>query len=133
MAQKRTRRHKRRVKVPIIVGDGAETILARGIKADKAKVLRSLSGYAAPNFWGPDVTVASHIGSVTFTISYEAVSEATTVFGRVTYWKGSDGGSKVSEEFLDETTITTSNSVATVVCDFKGVPFGSAVDIKCDP
>ena len=82
--------------------------------------------------WGPDTNVASHIGSVTFTITYDAVGD-TLVMGRVTYYKGADAGQLVTEEFRDETTITTSNSVANVVCCFKGIPTGSAVNGTVTP
>ncbi len=118
--------------VPLYIGENAEALLQSGVKVGKPKNQRTLTGYAAPSTWGPDTTVASHIGSVTFTISYEAVGD-TLVKGRVTYWKGEGGGKQVKEEFFDNTTITTSNSVATVVCDFEGIPLGSAVNIYVDP
>jgi hypothetical protein len=118
--------------VPLYIGEGAEGILRKGIKVRGPKLQRTLTGYAAPSTWGPDVTVASHIGSISFTISYEAVGD-TLVKGRVTYWKGEGGGSQVKEEFFDETTIRTSNSVANVLCDFQGIPLGSAVNIYVDP
>jgi hypothetical protein len=117
------------------LGAGADAILKAAVRVasnDLTLSARSFVGYAAPMTWGPDVTVASHIGSVTFKISYEAVGD-TLVMGRVTYYKGDGAGAKVTEEFRDETTITTSNSVANVICDFKGIPTGSAVNGTVTP
>jgi len=111
------------------LGKGYEEIIkaATNIEAGSAQKPRTeFTAYAAPMTWGPDVTVASHIGSFTYTITYEAVGD-TLVMGRVSYYKGTGGGQKVYEEFKDSTTITTANAVANVVCDFKGVPTGSAV------
>ena len=93
---------------------------------------RAFNGYAPPNFWGSWVTVASHIGSVSYRISYSAVG-STLVVAQVEYWKGSGGGSKVVEDFRDTTSITTSNSVANVRVRFKGVPLGSAVRGSISP
>jgi len=117
------------------LGAGGDEIVKAAIRSGDARsnlALRTFAAYAAPMIWGPDVVVASHIGSATFTISYEAVGD-TLVMGRVTYYKGDDAGQKVTEEFRDETTITTSNSVANVVCDFKGIPTGSAVNGTVTP
>lgn len=116
----------------VSLGKNWVALVEQAEKENQVQVQSRLSGYAAPMIWGPDVVIGSHIGSVTYTISYEAVGD-TVVLGRVTYFKGSGSGSKVTEEFRDETTITTSNSVATVVCDFKGIPTGSAVNIDVTP
>jgi hypothetical protein len=123
--------------LPLHLGKGAEGLLDRGNPiADStelhALVRRPFAAYAPPMLWGPSVAVASHLGAVTYTIEYSAVGD-TLVMGRVTYWKGEGGGRKVTEEFRDRTTITTSNSVGTVECEFKGVPLGSAVDGSCSP
>ena len=118
----------------IHLGRGSAEIIRDAVKiGDSSRPpRRSFLAYAAPNFWGPKVTVASHIGSVTYTIAYEAVGD-TLVLGQVTYWKGPGGGRQVTEQFRDETTITTSNSVANVECEFKGIPFGSAVNGTVTP
>lgn len=122
--------------MPIHRGEGAETLIGAMVNVTRedevTTAARSFVGYAPPLVWGPGVTVASHIGSVTYTIEYSAVGD-TVVMGRVTYWKGSGGGRKVTEEFRDSTTITTSNSVATVDCEFKGLPTGSTVNGTCNP
>lgn len=123
--------------MPIHRGEGAETLLGATFDVTSSHELtpaaaRNFIGYAGPLLWGPSVTVATHIGSVTYTIEYNAVGD-TVVMGRVTYWKGSGAGRKVTEEFRDSTTITTSNSVATVECEFKGVPLGSTVEGTCNP
>ena len=128
MPRKERKQSAHRSKV-VHLGPGADSILKSAVSvrtADANLLSRDFTGDAPPMIWGPDVTVASHIGSVTFTITYEAVGD-TLVLGRVTYYKGAGAGSKVIEEFRDETTITTSDSVANVLCDFKGVPTGSAV------
>ncbi|TBA03105.1 hypothetical protein [Rhizobium ruizarguesonis] len=126
------------VEIPVFLGSNYTAILKdaeerhRSMLSGSEHALRKLVGYAPPMVWGPEVTVASHIGSVTFNISYEAVGD-TLVIGRVIYFKGEDSGKQVTEEFKDDTTITTSDSVANVRCQFKGIPTGSAVDITCDP
>jgi hypothetical protein len=118
------------------LGAGADKLLEGAVRVTDAGAAalpaRNFTAYAPPMIWGPDTTVASHIGTVTFTITYEAVGD-TLVMGRVTYYKGPDAGQLVTEEFRDETTITTSNSVANVVCNFKGIPTGSAVNGTVTP
>jgi hypothetical protein len=127
--------NQQKAEIQPLIGDGGEDLIAAAVEKKASNTLaraRAFVAYAAPNTWGPDVNVASHIGVVTFTIAYEAVGD-TLVLGRVTYFKGPNGGSKVTEEFRDETTITTSNSVANITCDFKGIPFGSAVNGTVTP
>ena len=115
------------------MGEGSQELMARATAALAASLTaRTFSGYAPPLFWGPSVHVASHIGSVTYAIDYEAIGD-TLVLGRVTYFKGSGGGQKVTEEFRDSTTITTSNSVATVELEFKGIVTGSTVNGTINP
>jgi hypothetical protein len=113
------------------LGQGADELIKNAIRTDERTqalgARSSFTAYAAPMAWGPDATVASHIGSVTYTIKYEAVGD-TLVQGQVKYYKGPGGGQLVTELFQDETTITTANAVANVICNFKGVPTGSAVN-----
>lgn len=122
--------------IKIHFGDGADELIARAEKVSskesQAFQARAFVGYAAPNVWGPSVTVATHLGVVTYTIEYEAVGD-TLVLGQVTYWKGPGAGRKVTEQFRDSTTITTANAVATVDCEFKGIPLGSTVNGTCVP
>jgi hypothetical protein len=65
------------------IGEGGEDLVATAIRLrDNAAgpvVPRQFAGYAAPMTWGPDVTVASHLGVVTYTISYEAVGDTLVV------------------------------------------------------
>lgn len=117
------------------MGEGADALLQAAVRVRSdaiAAAPRTFAAYAAPMIWGPDTNVGSHIGSITFTITYEAVGD-TLVMGRVTYYKGAGAGQLVTEEFRDETTITTSNSVANVICSFKGIPTGSAVNGTITP
>jgi len=123
---------KRKSQNNVILGEDYESIIAQGLRATKIRAKRSFSAYAAPSIWGPWVTVASHIGSVTFTIETTPLGD-TLLMSRVRYWKGAGGGSQVTEEFRDSTTITTSNSVANVEVSCKGVPTGSAVDGSVEP
>jgi hypothetical protein len=121
--------------LPVHLGKGSDALLAMGIAAEPGAsnlAARTFVAYAAPNFWGPTVTVATHIGVVTYTIDYEAIGD-TLVLGRVTYFKGNGGGKEVTEEFNGSTTITTANAVATVRCQFQGVPLGSTVNGSCNP
>jgi hypothetical protein len=94
--------------------------------------MAQFNAYAPPDLWGAWVTIGSHLGSVTFDISYEALGE-TLVVGRVRYWKGIGPGGQVIEEFRDSTTITTSNSGANVEVSFKGIPTGSPVQGMISP
>lgn len=133
-----TKRKKGEGEIVVHLGEGGENLIklakaiGDGAKSAAAKVRRRFSAYAAPNMWGPTVPVASHIGSVRYTIQYSAIGE-TLVLARVTYWKGEGGGQRVREEFRDQTTITTSNSVGSVECEFTGIPLGSAVSVEVNP
>lgn len=89
--------------------------------------MTSFSAYALPNIWGPWVNIASHTASVSFKISADPVG-STVLRCRVRYFKGKGGGSQIIEEFIDNVTITTSNSVAIIEVSFMGIPTGSAVD-----
>lgn len=96
------------------------------IDEDPSILGRAFNGYAPPNFWGAWQTIASHIGSVSYSISYTAIGD-TLVMGQVRYYNAANGGQQVIEEFRDSTSITTSNSVANVEVRFRGTPLGSAV------
>jgi len=95
MARKTKQQSRKNGPVRVHLGIGGEELIKATIKAnDKMETIKLtsiLSAYAAPSFWGPSVTVASHIGSVSYSIAYEAVGE-TLVLGRVRYWKGAGGG-----------------------------------------
>lgn len=93
--------------------------------------MRLLTGYAPPLIWGPEIEVGAHIGVAQFEINYEAVGD-TLVMGRVRYFS-ENGGVEKTVEFKDTIGITTSNSVANVYCQFKGVVLGSAVKITVNP
>lgn len=109
-------------------GEGAEELIANAMDGESAdRNVETFNAYAPPMIYGPAVRVASHIGSVTYTITYSAIGN-TLVEGQVTYYEGSGGGKKVTKTFYDSVTITTSNSVANVECAFKGIPLGSAVE-----
>ena len=134
MARSQRTKYGMRTSLKVHLGEGHDRIVRDSIKVEQLErpLLRQFAAYAPPMTWGPDVTVASHIGSVTYTISYEAVGD-TLVLGRVIYYKGDNGGQKVTEEFTDQTTITTADAVANVLCDFKGIPTGSAVNGTVTP
>lgn len=119
-------------RVHVEIGEGGEAIYAAASERRAHRLATAFVGYAGPMMWGADVVVASHIGSVKYTISYEVVGD-TLVLGRVTYFKGAAGGIQVTEEFKDETSITTAKSVANVICSFKGIPIGSAVSGTVEP
>src|SRR5438132_1443379 len=86
------------------------------------------NAYAGPNVYGPETTVASHLGSVTLTISYQALGK-TSVTGVVTYFKNADDDHPTEEAFVGSTTIRTADVVGNVVVKFRGTPFGSAVKL----
>lgn len=92
---------------------------------------RQFAAYAAPNSYGAKVTVASHLSSITYQISYSAVGNAN-VAGRVHYFK--DGhDDKVTEVLFSGGTITTANVGGNVEVDFMGTPTGTAVDGLISP
>lgn len=82
--------------------------------------------------WGDWQEIASHIGSVTYDISYSPVG-STLVTAEVRYFSGEGGGTQVIEPFVDQVTITTANCVANVEVHFKGTPTGSAVTGSINP
>lgn len=88
--------------------------------------------YAPPMIWGPWVTVASHLGSVTYKITSEPVGD-TVLECKIRYFKGPGGGTQVEERWVKDVTITTSDSVANVEVSFKGVPTGSKVEGTVSP
>jgi len=92
---------------------------------------RVFAAYAAPLAFGPKVEVASHLGSVSYKITYSAVGDAI-VLGRVHYFKEGVEG-KVSESLVNGGSITTANAVANVEVDFKGAATGSAVEGTINP
>lgn len=118
--------------MPVHQGKGAKNLLEEDAKTGRLRGRRPFSAWAAPMAWGPEVTVANHIGVVTYNISYKAVGNSI-VLGRVTYYKGPGNQGRVREQFRDETTITTSKSIATVIVEFLGNPLGSAVEGSISP
>lgn len=112
---------------PIHLGKEKDSLIRTAISIDSlGGTSRDFTGYAPPLVWGPSYVIASHIGVVSYSIGYKAAGD-TLVLARVTYFKNPNGG-QVTEEFRDETVITTSNSVANVTIAFKGVPLGSAIE-----
>ena len=93
---------------------------------------RIFSAYAPPLTYGSKVEVASHLGSVSYTISYEPVGSAI-VLGRVHYYNNCAGEEKTTESLSSGATITTANVVANVEVDFKGAATGSNVRVTIDP
>ena len=72
--------------LPVHIGEGSDNLLTKAVKLSeidsKARPLgRAFIAYAAPNFWGPKVTVASPIGSVTYTIACEGVGDTLCLVG----------------------------------------------------
>lgn len=95
--------------------------------------MKQFSALALPLAWGPWTEIQSHLGSLTFTITYAPLGD-TLVMGRVRYFKkGNPDPGQVVEEFKDETSITTSNSVANIEVSFKGIILGSAVNGTIEP
>lgn len=92
---------------------------------------RIISAYAPPLTYGAKVVVASHLGSVSYTISYEPVGDAI-VLGRVHHFSSSNG-EKSTEALPSGATITTADVVANVEVDFKGAATGSSVRVMIDP
>lgn len=93
---------------------------------------RIFSAYAPPLTFGSKVEVASHLGSVSYTISYEPVGSAI-VLGRVHYYKNGAGEEKTTESLPSGATITTANVVANIEVDFKGAATGSNVRVTINP
>ena len=92
---------------------------------------RIISAYAPPLTYGAKVIVASHVGSVRYTISYEPVGDAI-VLGRVHYFSP-QSSEKITEILPNGATVTTANVVANIEVDFKGAATGSKVDVMIDP
>lgn len=88
--------------------------------------MRSFSAYAAPMLYGPLVEIGSHLGKISFTISYSAVGD-TQVLAKVHYYKESDPGVKTVESIASGATIRTADVVANVEIQFQGSPTGSSV------
>lgn len=89
----------------------------------------SFNIWAPPMIYGPWVVVASHGGVVRYTITARPQG-STMVMGEVKYH--SHTGERV-EAFKDVARITTGNSWANVRVRFKGIPLGSAVDVRVSP
>jgi hypothetical protein len=82
--------------------------------------------YAPPAKYGPTLSLRAHLGTATYSISYEAVG-STKVIGEVTYINAK--GKEVTEEFNGSITIKCGNVVAQPKVRFKGIPLGSAVKV----
>jgi|GEM_PF-7108094 len=92
---------------------------------------RAFAAYAPPLSWGAPLEIASHLGSITYTITYSAVG-STLVVGQVSYFKPGNE-EKVTESIASGGSITTDNVVANVEISFKGTPTGSAVNGTINP
>lgn len=88
--------------------------------------------YAPPDIWGMWTTISSHVGSVSYEISYSAVGN-TLVVAQVRYWQGPGNGTQTVEDFRDDINVDTADCVGNVEVRFKGVPTGSAVDGSISP
>ncbi len=89
----------------------------------------------APLVWGAWVSIASHAGSVTYTISYRPLGD-TLVLAQVRYYApygDEPGGRQVVKDFTETIRITTSNSYANIEVRFKGIVLGSAVEGTISP
>lgn len=93
--------------------------------------MRNFTAYAAPMSYGPKITIASHIGKMSYTIGYSAVGDAI-VLGRVHYYK-QGGDDKVTESLADGATIHTSDVVANIEIDFQGAASGSSITGTISP
>ena len=92
--------------------------------------MRLFSAYAGPSTWGPWVTVAEHLGVVTYAITASAVSD-TILRNRVRYYRAAND--QVIKEWDSSVSITTGNVVAGVEVCFMGLPTGSPVDGTIQP
>ena len=92
--------------------------------------MRLYHAYAGPSTWGPWVTIGSHLGIASFKITAEVVGD-TLLKCRVRYYNTAT--SQVTEEWLDEVTVSCGNCVANVEVCFKGIPTGSAVNGTVNP
>ena len=77
------------------------------------------------------MNIASHIGTVPYTIDYQAVGD-TLVLAQVRYF-AAGSGAQVTVDFSGSISIVTSNSIANIEVRFKGVPLGSAVQGSISP
>ncbi|WP_303984805.1 hypothetical protein [Niallia circulans] len=89
------------------------------------EMVRQFVAQAGPNMWGVWYTIGSHVGTVSYDISYRGISEATKVYGKVRYFSNSG---KKEQEFIDSVTILCGNAVDNVEVCFMGIPTGSAVE-----
>lgn len=81
--------------------------------------------YAPPFVYGPWQEIASHIGRITYTITYSPIGDAQA-YARVKYF--TDAGPNEAE-FADQMTFTTGDVVATVSVSFKTLgPTGVSVN-----
>lgn len=104
--------------------------LATGLALAPATRAGTYSVWAGPNVFGPWVQVASHASAITYKISAIPVGN-TAIVGEVMYF-GVDGQRKI-ESFHRQITIRTCPCVGVVQVRFKGIPFGSAVDVNVNP
>ena len=91
---------------------------------------RQYAAFAGPSIWGNWQEVADPLGVVTYNIAAQPVGD-TVLRCRVRYFKTEN--QQTTEEWRDQTTITTGNAVAKVEVSFMGIPTGSAVDGTIDP
>jgi hypothetical protein len=106
------------------------TVMVACLAISRATATDYFNAYAAPNVWGPKLTLRAHLGKATYTVSYKAVGK-TQVIGQVTYWATKN--KEVTKEFNGSITFTTADVVATPTVRFKGIPLGSAVKVTVSP
>jgi hypothetical protein len=86
--------------------------------------------YAPPNVFGDWTTVATHAGALRFSISVAPVG-STRVVSEVKYF-APDGHERISR-FYGRIEIATCNCVGSIQVRSMGIPFGSGLDITCNP
>lgn len=99
--------------------------------AESLALTRSYIFYAPPLVFSPWVVVGSHVGQITYTISFKPQGD-TQIQAQVRYFENKNLP-RVERDILSGTSITTSDSVANVEMRFKGIPTGSAVDVSIVP
>ena len=90
------------------------------------------SAYAPPGAFGPWTTVASHVGSVGYTITAKPTGNVPTrLVGEVSYYD--EAGNPVTRQFSGSVSFRTGRAYANVQVRFKAIPTGTFVDVTVSP
>jgi hypothetical protein len=89
-----------------------------------------LAGYAPPGVFGPWREIRASIGSATYTISYKTLGK-TAVDAEVAYVD--ETGKARVKPFVHSVRFTTGNCVSAPCVRFRGIPFGSALEVTVGP